>query len=135
MKVIKEIKVNSHCTINKKNPTPSKNNMETIVNVVNNKENDSFLNFVFGVDMDQQCCEDFKVIYPTNFNFDDIYVCNITVLKDADGEYENRVVNILVSDSGNEYRYLTFIVQNITHFYTHKIYFDENNDVHYESQI
>lgn len=136
MKVIKEIKVKEYCEINKENPTPSKEYCNTVVNVVSKDDSSGFVNFTFGADIEQQCCEDFNVIYPDSYEYEKVYVHHITVLKDGDDEeYDNVIVNILIHNEDYEYKYLTFVVSNETHYYTHTVYFDENNELAYECEI
>ena len=137
MEVIKEIRVEKECKISDENPTPSKYDYtETLVNVTAKNDADGFVNFTFGAELEQCCCEDFIVEIPEKYEYDEVYVSNITVLKDYSDYYNNVIINILIrEDYTYEYKYLTFIVSNDSDFYTHTVRFNENNELIYESEV
>lgn len=52
-----EMKVNKYCKVNFNNPTPSKKDVDVVINVKAIDKTDGFLNFVFLMDNEQKCCE------------------------------------------------------------------------------
>lgn len=139
MKVIKEIQVNKDCKISNNNPTPSKKSLSTVLNIEAQEDLDEgFINFTLGAELEQQCCEDFKVIYPDTYKYDWVYVCNITVLSESYNDYESIIVNVLIRDglyNHDNYGNLIFTVSNVTTYYGHEIYFSENDELIYNRLI
>lgn len=135
MRIIKEIKVEKDCKISSENPTPSKKYTDTIVNIEANDTSGDFVNFTFAGELEKESYEDFKIIRPDSYEYENVYVCHITVLQDEYEYYESVIVNILIRNVLWEYEYLTFVVANVSDYYTHTIYFDENNELAYESDI